>query len=201
MNREAPTGLLLFGEIGAGKSTVAGVLTELIGAERVSFADALREEAASMLAFAEGKLHDLEWIKATILRMRDPETKPIYRDFLRWLGPYRRDTNPDHWVNLWEKRILKLWDEADACGCGRSELIVADDTRYDNEVRRGMRLGMARVLVTRAGHKREHDTHNSETDWRKWQPDATIYNTGRDLKQLTWATKQAMGELGIYILT
>lgn len=182
-------GIILCGEQGAGKSTVANLLVARNHAKRISFADPLREEAADIV------LDVIGWPKTSlnhqiiIKQMVDPVTKHHYRDLLRWLGPYRRSLDPNTWTLEWYYEVSQT-TYSDA------RMIVTDDARYNNERNEATQLGFKVLLVRRAGLDRTQDTHESETDWRQWDYDATIVNDA-DIETLYQQTISVLEELDV----
>lgn len=77
-------GIILIGEPGSGKSTIAEALCQQLAWTRVSFAGPLKDEVAEALTIAdEGSDIDFKRIRT---EMDDPLTKDFYRGILQWRG-------------------------------------------------------------------------------------------------------------------
>jgi hypothetical protein len=169
-------GIAFYGEQGAGKSTAAKYIAENFEAYRGAFAQALRREAAyivwELMGATQAGMYSYEQILA------DMETyglKEQYRDLLRWLGPWRRAQDKQYWVRKLDAEIKEYL----ASHSGDTPLVTVEDVRYDNERDYLVSRGFVFVLVDRIGLDRSHDKHDSETDWRNWQPDHVLYNNSR----------------------
>jgi len=123
----------LCGKAGAGKDYTYETLDKLYtGVWRVSFADELRYELNQALSPA--RILPALWEKP-------------YSEEVRWIlqhygTEYRRDQNPDYWVNLTEKRLEDFsYDPA--------AVVVFTDVRFANEADMIRRNGgmVAEVVV------------------------------------------------------
>ena len=58
------------------------------------------------------------------------EQPEAYRRACQFEGDLARQTNPDHWVNMWYEDVMSFRDKEDH----REALILVDDVRYHNEL-------------------------------------------------------------------
>ena len=141
----------------------------MIGAKRLSFAAALKEDLARMLAFMEGTPGDDlssrydEWVAYYRNQQRYPATKDAYRPLQQALGAFRRAQDEDYWV----KRAMT--------GVNNRDFYVVDDCRYQNEYDALRNRHFAFLLLkpgptTRplTGAQAEHE---SERDWPHFPTD------------------------------
>lgn len=176
------------GLIGSGKGTVADILEEHHCFDKVSFADTLKNAAATIFrwdrAMLEGDTKDSrekreqvdEWWSE---RLGIPDFSPRY--LLQYMGTevMRNNLHPDIWVLSLERKIIE---------CGPGDYVVPD-VRFPNEIRMIKRNGGKVWHVQRGelpdwfGQNPSH-IHASETSWNNEIFDATIYNNGTidDLK-------------------
>lgn len=176
------------GLIGSGKGTVADILEEHHCFDKVSFADTLKNAAATIFrwdrAMLEGDTKDSrekreqvdEWWAE---RLGIPDFSPRY--LLQYMGTevMRNNLHPDIWVLSLERKIIE---------CGPGDYVVPD-VRFPNEIRMIKRNGGKVWHVQRGelpdwfGQNPSH-IHASETSWNNEIFDATIYNNGTidDLK-------------------
>jgi hypothetical protein len=176
------------GLIGSGKGTVADILEENHCFDKVSFADTLKNAAATIFrwdrAMLEGDTKDSrekreqvdEWWAE---RLGIPDFSPRY--LLQYMGTevMRNNLHPDIWVLSLERKIIE---------CGPGDYVVPD-VRFPNEIRMIKRNGGKVWHVQRGelpdwfGQNPSH-IHASETSWNNEIFDATIYNNGTidDLK-------------------
>jgi hypothetical protein len=176
------------GLIGSGKGTVADILEEHHCFDKVSFADTLKNAAATIFrwdrAMLEGDTKDSrekreqvdEWWAE---RLGIPDFSPRY--LLQYMGTevMRDNLHPDIWVLSLERKIIE---------CGPGDYVVPD-VRFPNEIRMIKRNGGKIWHVQRGelpdwfGQNPSH-IHASETSWNNEIFDATIYNNGTidDLK-------------------
>lgn len=176
------------GLIGSGKGTVADILEEHHCFDKVSFADTLKNAAATIFrwdrAMLEGDTKDSrekreqvdEWWAD---RLGIPDFSPRY--LLQYMGTevMRNNLHPDIWVLSLERKIIE---------CGPGDYVVPD-VRFPNEIRMIKRNGGKVWHVQRGelpdwfGQNPSH-IHASETSWNNEIFDATIYNNGTidDLK-------------------
>lgn len=176
------------GLIGSGKGTVADILEEHHCFDKVSFADTLKNAAATIFrwdrAMLEGDTKESrekreqvdEWWAE---RLGIPDFSPRY--LLQYMGTevMRNNLHPDIWVLSLERKIIE---------CGPGDYVVPD-VRFPNEIRMIKRNGGKIWHVQRGelpdwfGQNPSH-IHASETSWNNEIFDATIYNNGTidDLK-------------------
>ena len=176
------------GLIGSGKGTVADILEENHCFDKVSFADTLKNAAATIFrwdrAMLEGDTKDSrekreqvdEWWSE---RLGIPDFSPRY--LLQYMGTevMRNNLHPDIWVLSLERKIIE---------CGPGDYVIPD-VRFPNEIRMIKRNGGKVWHVQRGelpdwfGQNPSH-IHASETSWNNEIFDATIYNNGTidDLK-------------------
>jgi hypothetical protein len=176
------------GLIGSGKGTVADILEEHHRFDKVSFADTLKNAAATIFrwdrAMLEGDTKESrekreqvdEWWAE---RLGIPDFSPRY--LLQYMGTevMRNNLHPDIWVLSLERKIIE---------CGPGDYVVPD-VRFPNEIRMIKRNGGKVWHVQRGelpdwfGQNPSH-IHASETSWNNEIFDATIYNNGTidDLK-------------------
>jgi hypothetical protein len=176
------------GLIGSGKGTVADILEEHHCFDKVSFADTLKNAAATIFrwdrAMLEGDTKDSREKREQIdewwaERLGIPDFSPRY--LLQYMGTevMRNNLHPDIWVLSLERKIIE---------CGPGDYVVPD-VRFPNEIRMIKRNGGKVWHVQRGelpdwfGQNPSH-IHASETSWNNEIFDATIYNNGTidDLK-------------------
>jgi hypothetical protein len=79
--------------------------------------------------------------QAKALGYSKKETPDTYRTFCQKLGAEKREENPDHWVNLFEQELLKIYDaEIASLKVGDvfwERCVLVDDCRYTNELELG----------------------------------------------------------------
>ena len=155
-------GLVLCGEPGSGKTTIAQEWADLHDGVLLSFAGRLKEELARGLSFFDNiESH------GHITRMRDPETKDAYRPMLQALGSFRRAQDTRHWV-VALARTMGPW-------LRKGTPIVVDDCRYTNESLWLRSLGFKFVRLNAGETTRPltsgQATHESERDWPHFEFD------------------------------
>lgn len=127
--------LALIGNAGAGKNTIADILTSDYGYEQYGFADALRDfvEATDERYAAAITYYGYEQAK---------RTDPYVRDKLKKVGKTARDLiHPDIW-------IYSLLDRLPPAGP-----VVVTDVRYENEVDALVDEGFEFITVTRPDYR------------------------------------------------
>jgi hypothetical protein len=149
--------LALSGKKQSGKDTVCFLLRSLTERPviRLAFADALKEEAASVLGISVTELD---------------ENKERFRPFLQWWGTeWRRANDPRHWVRVVEARIAEMAD--------KDVLVAVTDARFPDEAECIRALGGRVVNVVRPDSC-SRDTHSSETSMAYFPFDGVILNNG-----------------------
>lgn len=171
----------LLGRAGAGKDSVASVLSSRYGHVRVAFADAVRSMALAVNPIIAGyadvggvsyfRLSDVVDIHGWDGAKR---AFPEVRRFLQRLGSEGvRDTiHPDTWIVVAQKAVSAAWD------AGR--FVVITDVRFPNEVAYARRHGFLTVWVDRPGQTLhgEGADHASEQLVSAEDADVILYNGG-----------------------
>lgn len=167
-------GIAFIGPIGSGKSTMAKKMIQEHGGTKLSFADALREEVADVIA-ADGMcpLSKYEIIE----EMTNPALKQMWRPLLQWWGTeFRREIceMPDYWVKKMERKIVNS-----------NVPVYIDDCRFRNEYEMLCRLGFYFIklepnpewtVVSKAA-----SNHASELEWERF--DVNAYLTWRTVDE------------------
>lgn len=111
----------LVGYAGSGKDTAYQLIRLFINkeAERLAFADKLKDIADNMLEIA-----DLE----RVARSSDREVKEQIRPLLVWLGEYARKQDKDYWIDKIIPDVIYL--KKASC-----PMVVFTDVRYLNEAK------------------------------------------------------------------
>ena len=130
---ELPTIIGFAGYARAGKDTCADFMAQLFNGRytRSAFANRLKYECGLMLSMVTDDFPDLH----------ETEAKIKYRDFLVFWGKYRRQMQPDYWIE-------KLEDEHGKPAGSRT---IISDVRYLNEAEWIIGKGGVVVLVERPG--------------------------------------------------
>jgi len=147
--------------MGSGKTSLAQYLESAFGFVRAPFAEALRLEAARncWLACAGGRVPDgwrwpAEKLPEEIRKahfegelhlgieslFRQKPTPPAVRRFLQEYGTWRREQDPDYWVDRWIERYASTLSKRG---------VVIDDLRFSNEAVMVHRLGGIVVQLVR----------------------------------------------------
>jgi hypothetical protein len=173
----------LVGAKGCGKSTVANLLVETYGFQRLRLADPLKEMLKT-LGLTEAQVDgDQKEASLAFLCGKTP------RHAMQTLGTEwgRNLIGGDLWVNACQQRIMRL-----ATGRKR-RMIVVDDVRFPNEVRMIREMGGLIWSVRRPdaepkepsrielklydwGLLKGSHLHPSERHWRRIEVDAAIRN-------------------------
>ena len=144
-------------------------LAKLIGAERLTFAAALKDELARGLGWTSGALtqagaHGMVTYHRT--SMDTVTSKDAYRSLLQALGSFRRAEDENYWVN---KALASVDDR---------KFYVSDDCRYWNEYHALRNRGFAFILLKPGPTTRpltgEQATHASERDWPSFPTDGAF---------------------------
>jgi len=164
------------GKIGAGKTTCADVGVNIYNAHKTAFAKALKQEVIAALTrmnapFTYANLYGTfeQKAKFTFVRLLDIPltfvahgfysiTKPqgnvfkfSFRDFLQWYGTYRREQNPDYWV----EKFLASYDD--------TLFTIVDDVRYISEAEAIKTCGGFLIRINRPDFP-NNNTHISELE-------------------------------------
>ena len=165
----------------SGKSTVAKMLSEMLGYKVVSFADKLKDVTCVLSGCTREQLEDYDFKEGVFVPNHlkpycgDVEF-PTYRAFLQHFGSeVMRGINNNIWIDC------TLSD------CGKNAII--SDCRFPNEAKAIKEQGGIIIRVEREGLQ-SNDTHSSETAMREIAPDYIIENK-KGLKEL----KNAVGLL------
>ena len=167
--------IALCGAAGAGKDTVA----DMLPARKLAFADTLYAEVAAAWGVEQHVLRCRETkelpTKALALlecqndefvvdvHMTDDWTEPRSpRHILQWWGDYRRDQDPDYFVN----RLQPVGDT------------VITDVRFPNEAAMVRQLGGQIWQIKRPGYEAGGTGHASDTAGEEFGPDRVLLNSG-----------------------
>lgn len=175
----------LMGKARAGKDTFANILKPL-GFERLSFADALYQEASELSGLSveflrenKDKLAVPEWdaVKVTVARKMQSlgdydEVPETIRFFLQDLGLLRRQSNSEYWVDI----IVAIID------AHPKQNYVITDVRFENEYlavlkKSGILVRILRQNLIPIGE--EASQHISETALDSFIADYTLHNDGK----------------------
>lgn len=164
--------IALVGDAGAGKDTVAEVLTASYGYTRIAFADPVRQALRALNPLIPTPTGGLPWRLTDLVSAVGWETAkrdyPEVRALLQRLGTDAiRTLDPDFWVGT---ALRMAW-----VGGGPP---VFTDTRFPNEIAMVRANGGSVIRVNRPGHTNPAAGHVSEEAWRTAEPDYTIVNDG-----------------------
>ena len=159
----------------SGKSTVAKMLSEMLGYKVVSFADKLKDVTCVLSGCTREQLEDYEFKECELVPNHlkpycgDAEF-PTYRAFLQYFGSeVMRGVNDNIWIDC----------TLDNCG----ENAIIADCRFPNEAKAIKEQGGIVIRVERDGLQ-SSDTHSSETAMKGIVPDYIIENN-KGLKELS----------------
>jgi hypothetical protein len=196
----------LTGAAGSGKDTVADILVQHRGFQRIAFADALYEEVSvafnvpigflrnretkesptSMLALRRCADKGFRKTVADILDARDilcvEEEWRSSRQILQWWGTeYRRAQRKDYWTSRVAAMIREQPDQH----------FVVTDVRFPDEAEVVRGVGGIIAVVVRSGIA-PVSTHVSESFWKDCKPDWKISNMGSldDLRETVLSEKR-----------
>ena len=151
----------------SGKSTVAKMLSEMLGYKVVSFADKLKDITCVLSGCTREQLEDYEFKECEIvpnhlkLYCGDAEF-PTYRAFLQYFGSeVMRGVNDNIWIDC----------TLDNCG----ENAIIADCRFPNEAKAIKEQGGIIIRVEREGLQ-SSDTHSSETAMQEIVTDIIVEN-------------------------
>ncbi|MER8014267.1 hypothetical protein ACIQ7S_03575 [Streptomyces griseoluteus] len=178
----------LIGKARVGKDTVAAMLGQRFGYERVAFADKLKTAALAANPIVGHELYADEVIPvhlAIAVRTHGwdyvKEEYPEARRFLQSYGQTIREADPGFWIRA-------AWPAMDAVTARRLPVVVSD-VRYLNEADHLRRAGFLLIRVMRHNDKTltgEAARHSSETELDDYSADMTISNAGtlEDLRNI-----------------
>lgn len=182
-----PPSVALIGPPGSGKSSIAAVYAALVGGRVMSFAEALRLEVAWAIAGSEAQetiargTHDArKLVRYHYGRMRNPETKDVYRRLLQvWGTEFRREQDADYWVRALVKDFAR-----------RSVPVAVDDCRFPNEYAALKELGFVFIRLEPGDTVREQSeealAHPTEQYWSTFDVDYTLpYTEGPEVQAET----------------
>ena len=160
----------LVGRKGAGKSTVAKMITEMVPrSAEIAFADPMKKFVAEMFDWPLSLLNGPSEVKEIedyrYLRHVGTGDGPQYltpRFALQQLGTdWGRKCYPDVWIDYTLRRAarIKLHDSA-----GNETLVVISDVRFRNEAGRIQAAGGQIVLIERPVEVDNEDLHASELE-------------------------------------
>lgn len=164
--------IALIGHMRAGKDSVAAVLTQEFGYQRLSFADRLKAAALEIdLRIQTDPLVNpgqVEMLSAVVRRngWDGVKTLPAVRCFLQNLGHAMRQVDEDIWIRPVLDQIDANWDAGVPT--------VVSDCRYRNEAETLRDNGFTLVRIVRPGTG--GDEHVSETELDGFEADYTISN-------------------------
>lgn len=211
MLENAPIIIGLTGANGAGKDTVAGILSRALHMQRrqsciMAFADPLYEEVAKAFVISIEQLKERSTkelpIQALMLSMcGDPwfhwsieqacnapvalEEPRSPRQILQWWGTqYRRAQDPLYWVKRFEHRVRQHQEAG-------IQHIVVTDVRFADEAATIRALGGQIWRLHRPNLPASGTGHVSEVTGLEFDPEATILNSG-SLDALHYATLQTL---------
>ncbi|WP_260673734.1 deoxynucleotide monophosphate kinase family protein [Comamonas aquatica] len=211
MLENAPIIIGLTGANGAGKDTVAGMLSRALHQQRrlscvMAFADPLYEEVAKAFLIKIEQLKERRtkeqpsealnlnmcidpWFVQSIEKscnvdvMSEVPRSP--RQILQWWGTqYRRAQDPLYWVKRFEHRVRQHQEAG-------IQHIVVTDVRFADEAATIRALGGQIWRVHRPNLPTSGTGHVSEVTGLEFDPEATILNSG-SLDALHYATLQTL---------
>lgn len=180
----------LVGYMRSGKDSVASCLQHIYPSVRpVSFATALKYEAAKALNAART---DGDPYYTPDFFNKD-ENRPRFRPFLQWYGTdYRREQNPEHWVEQVKEVLDASVDERRSWAC--------TDARFINElnllkgkgfaiIELAMNVDELSMYLRSKGMKLEEINkqlaHPSEREWQSFPKDIALKSQFGNLPRLT----------------
>ncbi|MGW2467944.1 deoxynucleotide monophosphate kinase family protein [Streptomyces bauhiniae] len=183
----------LIGKARVGKDTVAAMLGQRFGYERVAFADTLKTAALASNPIIGHELYADEVVPvhlAIAVRTHGwdyvKQEYPEARRFLQSYGQTVREVDPGFWIRA-------AWPAMDAI-TARNLPVVVSDVRYENEADHLRRAGYLLIRVVRHNDKAltgEAARHPSETELDSYPADVTISNAGtlKDLHNIVSSLK------------
>ena len=193
----------LVGRAGAGKDTVASILSETEDVTPIAFADALREEVKNAFgvgiecmlhrdekeqptqALAISRCADKRFINRMLAIAENPYTPRSPREILQlWGTEYRRECDSQtYWID-------RLQDTIDYHVTAGKDVVVTD-VRFVNEALYLKQIGGSLWRIYRPIAELAISSHSSESDIDRIEIDRIIVNDG-SVGQLVHATRAAM---------
>ena len=164
----------------SGKSTVAKMLSEILGYPIVSFADKLKDVTCTLSGCTREQLEDYDFKENQLVPIyMQPycgnADKPTFRAFLQHFGSeLMRNINDNIWI------------DSTLLNCGENAII--SDCRFPNEAKAIREKGGIIIKIVRDGVT-SNDTHQSETQIDNIEYDYIIYNTS-SIEDLTMSVRQ-----------
>lgn len=148
----------------SGKSTVAKMLSEMLGYKVVSFATPLKKMVCALMGCNIEQLEDYDYKENTIvpkhLWVYCSGVKHTVRELLQGLGDLMRAENPYVFVE---------------CALNSDSDLIVSDCRMPNEADAIRKQGGIVIRVERDGLQ-SSDTHSSETAMKEIVPDIIVEN-------------------------
>ena len=158
----------LVGEAGAGKDSIADVLTQKFDFERLAFASPLKKACKEVFGLTDKQLHDRdEKEKIDKFWHKSP------RELFQQVGTLMKQVDEDVWLN-------SLLRHADALVANKKDVVVTD-CRYKNEeqaLRDQYNAIIVRVIRADNTAGTAHCEHTSETEQHNIRADFTVCNDG-----------------------
>lgn len=144
------------GKMQCGKTVTASYLADLCGGQRISFADALREEVSEKYRIPIEHMRSAE-LKRSLMVLCGFAFMTL-RELLQWWGEDRRSANRDYWVDA---LMATITDDG---------IYIIDDVRYRNEAQRIRDTGgiLVRIEPYTGYPINPGAYHRSETDLDDW---------------------------------
>ena len=156
----------LVGEAGAGKDSIADVLTQKFDFERLAFASPLKKACKEVFGLTDKQLHDRdEKEKIDKFWHKSP------RELFQQVGTLMKQVDEDVWLN-------SLLRHADALVANKKDVVVTD-CRYKNEeqaLRDQYNAIIVRVVRPDNTAGTTHSEHTSETEQHSIDADFTVCN-------------------------
>ena len=156
----------LVGTAGAGKDSIADVLTQQFDFERLAFADPLKKACKEVFGLTDAQLHDRNEKEKV-----DPFWHRSPREMFQQVGTLMKQVDEDVWVS-------SLLRHADALVSQKKDVIITD-CRYKNEaqaLRNKYNAIIVRVIRTDNTAGTTHSEHTSETEQQTLDADFTVHN-------------------------
>jgi dephospho-CoA kinase len=198
----------IVGTMMSGKTSLANLLVDDLGFERVALADPVKDDCVAMLNHSIWEVRHTQasipnggTARMLLDRRLLEDNKPVFRAFLQWYGTnFWREFmgEPEHW--LWRLKGEVETREAAKTFFGTEPLTVTDDVRFINEaefLRKQMGYRIIRIVrpeKIRQGLLRDRYpdpaqletilAHPSETEVPNIRADKTLDNDFRTIADL-----------------